>query len=162
MIGAMNVSSNQDDMLVCLLNPVGGYVWKSLTSSRGVVPAGTVAFFVLHACPQGWAEANGQPRSIGMAAMASVDGPTFPICAGEFLASGIAGRGLIKPPFSGAVQKQKRKGAFSPPIRSQGPRIFPLDANSDPQWTSSVLLTGDSSLPAPMRKKRSPKFVLSA
>lgn len=143
--GAMSVSAGQDDMLVCLSSPAGSYAWKSLTVSRIAVPAGAIAFFALHSCPQGWVEANGQP-TVNWPQLASVVGPATPDLRGEFIRAWDAGRGIDKGRRFGTVQKQETEGLFAL-IRNKGRGSFDLSQIRTPDWTSSVLLTGDSSLP---------------
>lgn len=77
-LGASTMSSDQQNIVACLKNKSGNLVWKAMSGDG--TPTGTVAYFALAGCPDGWTFANGSNNTVDL--------------RGEFLRAWDGGRGL--------------------------------------------------------------------
>lgn len=79
-LGVSTLSSDQKDVAICLRDDDGDLHWKASTRGGSGLPAGTIAFFALGACPSGWLLANGAGGTVDL--------------RGEFIRVADNGRGI--------------------------------------------------------------------
>lgn len=65
-LGVTTMAVDQQDLIACMKDKKGALVWKSMTGGQGGAPAGTIAFFALAACPEGWSFADGANKTLDL------------------------------------------------------------------------------------------------